>query len=46
MAGEFGVLSAQSSGLAFLRLQQKAEREAEEAEREAAEPTSMHHQLM
>ena len=37
VAGEFGVLSAQSSGLAFLRLQQKAEREAEEAEREAAD---------
>ena len=31
------MLSAQSSGLAWLRLQQKAEREAEEAEREAAD---------
>ena len=31
IAGDFGVLHAQSTGLEFLRLQQRAEKEAEEA---------------
>ena len=35
IAGELGVLHAQSTGLEFLRLQQRAEREAQEAEQEA-----------
>ena len=37
IAGDLGVLHAQSTGLEFLRLQQRAEQEAQEAEEAVAE---------